>query len=222
MCVRKRFAVLLLPLLLSVTTLAADYPLKTSAEGRYLVDQNDTPFLIVGDSPHSLIVNLNDADAAGYILNRATNGFNALLAQLYCVAYTGGRTDGSTLDGTEPFTGMIAGGYYDLTKPNEAYFAHVDFIVTTAATNGIVMVLDPFDTGGGSVTAAANGASACRSYGQYLGNRYRNTPTSFGAAGTIPDISMWTHSATDAAISSIALGILDNDPNHLQTWSLVD
>ena len=65
---------------------------------------------MVGDSPHSLIVNLNNADAAGYIINRATNGFNALLAQLYCVGYTGGRSDGSMLDGTVPFTGTISGG----------------------------------------------------------------------------------------------------------------
>ena len=31
------------------------YPLKASANNRYLVDQNNVPFMIVGDSPHSLI-----------------------------------------------------------------------------------------------------------------------------------------------------------------------
>ena len=191
MCAAKRFIVLL-PLLLSVAAPAADYPLKASADGRYLVDQDSTPFLMVGDSPHSLIVNLSDADAAAYILNRATNGFNALLAQLYCVSYTGGRSDGSMLDGTVPFTGTISGGYYDLTKPNEAYFAHVDFIVNTAANNGIVMVLDPFDAGGGYAAATANGASACRFYGQFLGNRYKNNPNIIWSSGNDYDISMWS------------------------------
>ena len=217
MCAPKRFGVILLGLLLSVAAPAADYPLKASADGRYLVDQNNTPFLMVGDSPHSLIVNLSDADAAGYILNRATNGFNALLAQLYCVGYTGGRSDGSLLDGTVPFTGTIAGGDYDLTKPNEAYFAHVDFIVNTAATNGIVMVLDPFDAGGGSAAATANGASACRFYGQFLGNRYKNNPNIIWSSGNDYDISLWSDLATDSAMTSIALGIRDNDTNHLQT-----
>src|SRR5690242_2534821 len=31
------------------------YPLRTSANNRYLVDQNNVPFMIVGDSPQSLI-----------------------------------------------------------------------------------------------------------------------------------------------------------------------
>ena len=31
------------------------YPVRASSNNRYLVDQNDQPFMIVGDSPHSLI-----------------------------------------------------------------------------------------------------------------------------------------------------------------------
>jgi hypothetical protein len=48
---------------------AVAYPLKSSANGRYLVDQNNTPFLMVGDSPQSLIGNLSLAEAASYIDN---------------------------------------------------------------------------------------------------------------------------------------------------------
>ena len=55
------------------------YPLKVSANGRYLVDQNGTPTLLVGDSPHSLFVNLSPAsrcrefaDIVWYLL-RATD-----------------------------------------------------------------------------------------------------------------------------------------------------
>ncbi|HTQ10247.1 MAG TPA: hypothetical protein VMI31_09270, partial [Fimbriimonadaceae bacterium] len=33
------------------------YPVKVSANGRYLVDQNGKPFLIVGDAPQALMVN---------------------------------------------------------------------------------------------------------------------------------------------------------------------
>ena len=114
---------------------------------------------MVGDSPHSLIVNLSSSDAAAYLADRAAHGFNSLWVNLLCVGYTGGRPDGSLLDGTKPFTKTIPGtSYYDLTTPNEAYFAHVDEIIRMAATNGIVVMLDPLDTGGLLQTALANGS----------------------------------------------------------------
>src|SRR5262245_24409457 len=47
------------------------YPLKASDNGRYLVDQNGTPTLLVGDSPHSLFVNLSAQQADVYFANRA-------------------------------------------------------------------------------------------------------------------------------------------------------
>src|SRR5579863_3596382 len=84
------------------------YPLKPGANGRYLVDHDNAPFLIVGDSPHSLIANLNQADAATYLQNRAGNGFNALWVETLCYPYTGGRSDASLLDGTLPFTNTLA------------------------------------------------------------------------------------------------------------------
>ena len=46
---------------LSVLTLAGPlaaapaYPVKVGPTGRYLVDQNGSPFLIVGDSPQAMI-----------------------------------------------------------------------------------------------------------------------------------------------------------------------
>ncbi len=78
----------------------AVYPVKISSlNPRILVDQKNAPFLLVGDSPHSLIVNLSAADAAFYLADRATNGFNSLWVELLCVPYTGGRPDGSLLNG---------------------------------------------------------------------------------------------------------------------------
>lgn len=45
---------------------APAYPLKKSANNRYLVDQNNQPFLRVGDSPQALTVNLTEAEAASF------------------------------------------------------------------------------------------------------------------------------------------------------------
>src|SRR5581483_3581327 len=104
---------------------APAYPLKPGANRRYLVDQNNQPFLVVGDSPHALIANLNTTDAAAYLHNRATNGFNSLWVEVLCFPYAGGRTNGSLLDGTLPFTRRLARGSYNLTTPNSAYFNQV-------------------------------------------------------------------------------------------------
>src|SRR6185437_8765823 len=57
---------------------APAYPLKVSANRRYLVDQNDRPFLIVGDSPQTVIGKMSEADAEFYVANRQRHGVNAL------------------------------------------------------------------------------------------------------------------------------------------------
>src|ERR1039458_781611 len=75
----------------------ASYPLKVSSTNpRVLVDQNNAPFLMVGDSPHSLLVNLSSSDAAVYLADRAAHGMNSLWVELLCVPISEQR---STLDG---------------------------------------------------------------------------------------------------------------------------
>jgi hypothetical protein len=72
---------------------AAVYPVKKSANGRYLVDQNDAPYLIVGDSPQALMVNISEAEAETFFANRSAYGFNSVWINLLCTTYTGGRPD---------------------------------------------------------------------------------------------------------------------------------
>ena len=64
-------------------------PQKVSANGRYLVDQNNGPFLIVGDSPQALIGDLSEATAANYLADRQAHGFNAVWINLLCNSNTG-------------------------------------------------------------------------------------------------------------------------------------
>lgn len=52
------------------------YPFRVSANGRYLVDQNNTPFLIMGDNPHAVVGMASVAEA--YFADRQTHGFNAV------------------------------------------------------------------------------------------------------------------------------------------------
>ena len=111
------------------------YPLRPSANGRYIVDASNAPFLIIGDAPHSILANLNNSDAVTYLTDRGQRGFNALWIELLCDSYTFGYGNegtanyGRDINRNNPFTSTLAGGYYDLTTPNEAYWSHVDFIV---------------------------------------------------------------------------------------------
>jgi hypothetical protein len=198
----------------------ASYPLKISGTNPHiLVDQNNVPFLMVGDSPQALIVNLTVSESAAYLADRAAHGFNTLWVNLLCVKYTGGRADGSLLDGTKPFTHTLSGtSYYDLTTPNEAYFAYADQIIRMAATNGMVVMLDPIETGGLLQTALVNGSTRCGDYGRYLGNRYKNFTNLIWLNGN--DFQYWRIATNDAVITSVALGIEDEDINHLQTIEL--
>ena len=58
------------------------YPLKVSANRRYLVEQSDAPFLYHGDAAWSLIVGLTDPETELYLENRRRKGFNSLYVNL--------------------------------------------------------------------------------------------------------------------------------------------
>ncbi len=196
------------------------YPLKISSTNpRILVDQDNVPFLLVGDAPQTLIVNVSTADAAYYLADRAGRGLNSLWIEVLCVEYGGGRPDASLMDGTKPFTKTIPGThYYDLTAPNEAYFAHAYQIIRMVAEDGIVVLLDPLDPIGFMPTALANGPTRCRAYGQYLGKRFKDFPNIIWLNGA--DFQTWRVPADEAVMTAIARGIKDEDPNNLQTIEL--
>src|SRR5262249_54481518 len=147
------------------------YPLKVGPTRRYLVDQRNVPFMIVGDSPQALTVNLSVADAEKFLANRRAAGFNSMWVNLLCIVCTslaGGRQDGTPYDGIAPF--KTPG---DLSTPNEAYFARAERMISLAETQGIVLFLDPIETAGWLPILKSNGVEKAYAYGRYLGERYR-------------------------------------------------
>jgi hypothetical protein len=198
---------------------APAYPVKKSAGSRYLVDQNNVPFLIVGDSPQALIVNLTETEASGFFADRAGLGFNTMWINLLCATYTGGRADASTIDNIIPFTANISGtSSYDLTKTNEAYFVRVDHMLNLAAQNGIQVLLDPAETGSFLSVMLDNGTNKCRTYGQFLGDRYKNFTNIIWMSGN--DFQSWRNASDDVVVRAVALGIKDRDTNHIHTTEL--
>jgi len=184
-----------------------------SANKRYLVDQNNVPFLIHGDSPQALMVNLSEADADTFFADRQRFGFNAAWVNLLCATYTGGRADGSTFDGIAPFTTSM-----DLSAPNETYFTRCDHMIQSAASHGITVVLDPCETGSFLSVMKQNGVAKCRAYGRYLGDRYKNFDNIIWMSGN--DFQSWSDNYSDSVATAVALGIKDNDTRHLHTVEL--
>src|SRR5262245_12862127 len=83
------------PLVISLALIAQAaatpaYPLRPSANRRYVVDSNNVPFLIIGDAPHSILAKLTNSDAITYLTDRGQRGFNALWIELLCNSATYG------------------------------------------------------------------------------------------------------------------------------------
>jgi hypothetical protein len=198
------------------TSVKADdpvYPLKVGPTRRYLVDQRNRPFLIVGDSPQAMVVNLSERQAGLFLANRNRAGFNTVWVNLLCVEYTGGRSDGSTYDGVRPF--RTAG---DLSTPNEAYFARAEAMIRLAAKQGMVVFLDPIETGGWLEALRRNGQAKAYAYGRYLGKRYRGLPNIVWFNGN--DFQSWRDPTDDALVMAVARGIRSADSHHLHTVQL--
>jgi uncharacterized protein DUF4038/collagenase-like protein with putative collagen-binding domain len=190
------------------------YPLKVGPTGRYLVDQNNVPFMIVGNASQSLIINLTHAQVDSYFADRQAHGFNSVWVALLRRGLPSSRPDGATFDGIFPFTTTD-----DLSIPNNAYFARADDYINLAASHGITVFLDPVETAGGWLPVLrSNGTAKAYNFGVYLGSRYKNVPNIVWLNGN--DYNTWRTASDDALVTAVANGIKSVDANHLQTVEL--
>ena len=189
------------------------FPLKASANKRYLVDQNDTPFLMIGDSPQALIANLSLLAAEAYMANRRHYGINTLWINILCKFSNICNRDGTTFDGIAPF--LTPG---DLSTPNPEYFKRVDDVLTIAARNGFLVLLDPIETGEWLDVLRANGVAKAFAYGEYLGKHFRTFSNIIWMHGN--DFQSWRDAADDAVVQAVALGIKAADPTRVHTVEL--
>jgi hypothetical protein len=191
------------------------YPLKASANNRYLVDQNSMPFFLKGDAPQDLIANVSEATAIQYFADRASHGINAAWVMVFCNSTENCQSDSSTYDGIAPFTTQNV-----LSTENPAYFQRVDDMINLAAQQGIVVMLDALDTSAYlSQVEANNSQTDAYNYGVYLGNRYKSFPNLIWLVGN--DFQSWTWNSTDNSyVEAILQGLAASDPNHLRTTEL--
>lgn len=190
------------------------YPLKASGNNRYLVDQNNIPFLMVGDSPQNLITNLSPKEAAAFMANRRRYGINALWINLLCIFTNAScNMEAKTLDGIVPF--LVPG---DIATPNPAYFQRVDDMLRIAADRGMVVLLNPMETISWLDILRKNGRSKAFEYGQYLGNRYKDFPNIIWMHGN--DLQSWRNAGDDDLVQAVVRGIRTIDASHIHTVEL--
>ena len=133
--IHSQLIFIVLVLALSGTALAAEKPrsgpsvdfghgdLKVSENKRFIVHTDGTPFFYLGDTAWELFHRLNRKEAERYLENRRQKGFTVI--QAVVLAELDGLNTPNA-NGDKPLVNN------DPTKPNEAYFRHVDYLVNTA------------------------------------------------------------------------------------------
>jgi hypothetical protein len=173
---KKYLFFILICLILNKTT-AQTFPntvlngrLKVSDNKRFLVHENGKPFYWLGDTAWELFHRLNREEAEKYLKTRAEQGFTVI--QAVALAELQGLKD------PNPYW-EIPLKDLDPTKPNDAYFQHVDWIIDKAAEIGLYIALLPtwgdklYKDRWGDGPEIFNTDNA-KVYGKWIGNRYKD------------------------------------------------
>ena len=121
--------------ILIVSLVCAEMPrLQVSPNKRFLMTEKGEPFFYLADTAWELFHRLNREDAERYLKDRAKKGFTVIQAVVLA------EVDGLHSPNAYGHT-PLAGD--DPSQPNEAYFAHVDWIVNKAAEEGLFIGMLP-------------------------------------------------------------------------------
>jgi hypothetical protein len=197
--------------------------LRVSANKRFLVKEDGIPFFWLGDTGWELFHRLTREEADLYLKNRAEKRFTVIQAVI--LAEMNGLHEPNAY-------GEIPLENDDPTKPREAYFQHVDYVINKAAELGLYIGLLP--TWGDKIYKDSWGQGPeifttenAKIYGRWLGNRYKNKKNIIWLLGgdrnprNENDVAIWRSMA-----SGIADAVGGNDKAimsfHLQPNNLED
>jgi hypothetical protein len=189
--------------------------LQIASNNRYLIRADGSPFFWLADTAWQLFNYLSREEADWYLQTRAAQGFTVIqavaLAEFGCF-------DGNA-NGDAPLVDL------DPAKPNEAYFAHVDWVVARAKELGLTIGFlptwgDKWNQRGGAGPEIFTPHNA-REYGKFLGRRYAHADVVWILGGDRP-VESTTH---EAIIRAMSLGlkegeeeVQENIGTHLQTF----
>src|SRR5215217_4702844 len=143
--------------------------LQVSANHRFLTTTDGAPFFWLGDTAWELFHRLNREDAERYLQNRAK--YRYTVVQAVALAEFDGL-DTPNAYGQAPLRN------HDPAQPNEAYFAHVDWVVRRANALGLYVGFlptwgDKWNVKRGVGPEIFTPANA-EQYGAWLGRRYKD------------------------------------------------
>jgi hypothetical protein len=140
------------------------------SENKRFILKDGKPFFWLGDTAWELFHRLDREDADYYLKKRASQGYTVI--QAVALAEFDGLNEPNPY-GEKPLIDN------DPTKPNEAYFKHVDYIIDKAADYGLTIGFLP--TWGDKLNKSSWGKGPevfhvdnARTYGRWLANRYKN------------------------------------------------
>ncbi|MCK5852636.1 DUF4038 domain-containing protein, partial [bacterium] len=197
------------------TNLMAVSPLQVSANGRFIVKTDNSPFFPQNDWATSLPWKLNTTNAASYLAARKAQGFN--IVSMQAVKNCDSMADyiaTTNVAGIAPFQLVVDGDYknrWDVTKPIEAYWSAIDSIIDIAATQGLYISLVPLPTSGlllGTYRVMPRGDdSTAYAFGNWIGARYADKTNIIWLAGAGSCSSEWLN--VTSQVNALAKGITD-------------
>ncbi|HYP13360.1 MAG TPA: DUF4038 domain-containing protein [Bryobacteraceae bacterium] len=139
--------------------------LRVSDNGRFLVKADGKPFFWLGDTAWRLIEVLDREEVDKYFEDRASKGFTISLVHLlpWKITDTNAFQD-------KPFVAD------DMTKPNESYWRHVDYVVAQAAAKGMYLAALPAwaHVYVERENSPLRDSQTAYTYGKFLGGRYKD------------------------------------------------
>ena len=168
------------------------YPVKYGPNSRYLVDQNDTPFPIMGRTAW-FITSLSVADYRTFVDDTAARGYSAIEISVITHDPRGNnppfggngalpflnRLNGTSWNGALTY-GNINNEAPNFTTPNEAYWSAVDGLLAYCESKGILVFMFPAYVGyaggdqGWMQEMVANGTNRMQIYGAWIATRYKD------------------------------------------------
>lgn len=195
----------------AATSPRASFPLQVVAGQRHLVDSRGRPFMIRGDAAWCLMTQLKREDVDLYLEDRARKGFNAVLVQLMEPSLCAHAPLNPY--GEAPFTSPG-----DLTRPNEAYFEHAEYVIGKAEGLGMLVLMAPaylgYDGGaeGWYRQMQEMGTVRLREFGRYVARR-------FGSHDNLLWVQGGDFNPPEKDLArAVAEGVRDVAPQALQTF----
>jgi hypothetical protein len=154
--------------------------LSVSPNHRYLVNSDGTPFFYMADTAWHLFNKTTRGQADQYLETRAAQGFTVIQAEINAHFRDVYRHWAFTNN--------------DVTRPNEAFFQNMDYMIRRANSLGMYVALVPLDS-----EWSANGIfnkNNVYQFGRYLGRRYANDKIIWvlggDVSGNVGDgVAMW-------------------------------